>query len=330
MALSGDRSKEEIDKRASIRFLNQIHFTDEGLVNESIEDSTLHCLSDVIQVVEGDIDSVLPLIGYRKSDIRSHIQNDVFKATDAVIESMDALGPRSPGSHILVHNNSLYGVVVNHSNNCRVVGRITSVVPKKEPKDGLNVVIVEEEGIQTTCRSIDLNLKELVQNGAILCMISINGFAFIETNERTAEDIPDLILVVNRGYILFEGMPIDWIRLKTGLRINEYVVKTTTIAPKECIICLRSGYVREDNRLIVYGNQSGVLDFDAFLAFTNDLQTIGFETGQHFNTEDIKEFSGKAYSEPSQEVANLCIESNEELSESFDSEFDDISADSFS
>lgn len=340
MALSGDICKEVGIKWPSIRFANEIQFTNEGLITELSEDSTNHRLFDVFEVIDGNIDSILPLIGHKRREIRSLIKDNVLMATEEVVDKIKTFGPRSPATHLLVENNRIYGIIVDDYNNCRVVGRITSVVPQKGSKNDQNVAIVGKQGFYKTCRSKDCDLKALVESGVIFSIISERGFAFIQTNDTKTEDFPDLVLVLNKGYILFEDLTIDWIRLQIGLRINEFKIKKTTIDAKECIVTFRGGYIREDNALVFYGSQNSVLDFFSFHDLMLNMNTIGLESGQHFPTEDSINSSNKSQSSTdlvwNERTRSLSqslpqeVDDNRVSSESIDSEYDNISPDSFS
>ena len=275
MALSGDIFGEVQQKRASIRLETDIRVSPSGLVSEDWSDQLV---TGVTQVVEGDIDQVLHLIGYGVLDLDELTSDGILSASDEVNEKLKLLGPRSPSSHLLVHNNRLYGVVVDHQNQSRVLGLIDCVIPNKQINSDFNTntLVIGRDGVWKTMRSKDFNLDNLVDSGVVFGIVSEHGFAFFESGKPSEEEMSKLVLVLNKGYFVIEDTKVNWTRLQVGLRIDEFKTKTTTLAPKECIVCLRGGYLRTGDRLEVFGSQNAVVDYDSLHNMMKAMRTVGF------------------------------------------------------
>ena len=373
MALSGDIEVQDVVKPSAIRLEAQIWFTNDGqitriaptheditlsdnlpdeTIQEVIVDRSKHHLRKVIHVAQGDLESALPLIGHRMQALRPNekgleqmLVDGLLTETEEVKEHIAALGPRSPASLLVAHETNIYGVVINGTNEARVVGRVRHVIPKKSDtgvfaqKESNTVVVGKEPGVWEVIKSRDHELKTEVNRGVTFCMISEDGFALIEGTEIPDEEYRELVMIVNRGYIFFKEVPIDWMRLMIGLRIDEFSTRTTRIKYKECLVTQKGAYIRDNDKLQVYGSQNAVLDFDAFLKFLDAMGTVGFQSEkpvEQMDTQmDIKEEANDDNpDECSQlESAMNAIKLSEDLSEtktSVDSEYDNISPDSFS
>ena len=276
MALSGDPIKSSA--LPSIRLDKEVLINNSGLVSDDPRD---HWVRGVVEVVSGDIDQTLHLIGYEDHDIYHLLNDGCLSSTDEVIEKLKQFGARSPGSFLLIHSNRVYAVIVDHKNECRVIGQINAVIPYKDntqSKD-MNVVIVGKDGSRRDSNSRSFDIKQMVSSGVVFGIVSEGGFAVIETDINTSNQdfARNLVLVANKGYFIFEESKVDWKRLEVGLRKEEFAVKMTTLMANEILVTRSAAYIRDNDRYVVFGGHNAVFNFNAFQNMMNAMTTVGHQ-----------------------------------------------------
>ncbi|KAF7493545.1 hypothetical protein SSS_01729 [Sarcoptes scabiei] len=147
---------------------------------------------------------------------------------------------RPPGAYLCRQSDQLFGVIVDENNQATIFGRICKVLPD----DCHNTVMIDNQNRtsfnhsrvlnfdQLLEDSIQLNLNEKSSKNRIsLGMVSLGGYLLlrsnpqddietcIERNEEIDQKLKEismieneLILILQNGYILFDGQEINWVR----------------------------------------------------------------------------------------------------------------------
>ena len=328
MAVSGDmNTNSEVDsetKTPSIRFDANIYVSSGGQVSKDKTDSCVHFVCGVVEVVNGSVDQVLHLMGHPYYELNGLVDNDgCLNTTPEVNDRFEGSLPRPPASHLVLQDNRLFRVVIDGNNDCRVVGAISQVVPSGDA----NVLKCGRDGIWTTIRSKDIDINSMVANGVVFAVVSEGGFAFIQTDVCPPQEMSELTLVVNKGYIVLEETALHWTRLRVGLRRDEFATNTTKLLAEECVVTGRGGYLRRDDHFEVFGSHNAVVYFKALKNMMEVMATVGVQrsddmTGEEGKPSDDEVIDGQRYTP---EVVSESLESLDLLDD-----FDDCTPDSFS
>ncbi len=238
-------------------------------------------MRSVSQVIDGAVDEVIHLIGYPNNHIQHLTTDGVMRSTNEVNSQLKQLPPRAPGSYLLQENDKLYGVIIDWNSEAKVVGLINEVIPRQQTNDKCNTVVIHRDGNWKTTNSRDHELPALISGGALFGMVANNGFLFLQTKDSTLEQLSQLVLIQQKGYLIIEDAKVDWIRSKVGLKIGQIESRVTTLEPRECLVSIRGGCVRNGDRFELFGRGNAIVSFDALHNTLISMRNAGLSQRQY-------------------------------------------------
>jgi hypothetical protein len=88
-------------------------------------------------------------------------------------------------------------------------------------------------------------------------------------------------LIQQKGYFIIEDAKVDWIRSKVGLKIGQMESRVTTLKPRECLVSIRGGCVRNGDRFELFGRGNAIVSFDALHNTLISMRNAGLSQRQY-------------------------------------------------